>query len=50
MTNQYEPFDLERALAGEPVVLKDGKKAESYLSSLKDEMYISCVNRFNKYK
>lgn len=27
MTKKYEPFNLERALAGEPVVLKDGKKA-----------------------
>lgn len=26
----------------------DGRKAESYLSSLKNEMYISCVNRFNQ--
>src|SRR5690625_107541 len=27
MTNQYEPFDLERALAGEPVILRGGQKA-----------------------
>jgi len=27
MTKEYEPFDLERALAGEPVVLRDGRKA-----------------------
>ena len=27
MTKEYEPFDLERALAGEPVILRDGRKA-----------------------
>src|SRR5690625_789020 len=27
MTKEYEPFDLERALAGDPVILRDGRKA-----------------------
>lgn len=37
MTKEYEPFDLGRALAGEPVVLRDGQKA--YVRYYETELY-----------
>lgn len=47
MSKEYEPFDLEQALAGEPVVLRDGSKA--FVRHLEEDLTVDAHHQLTGY-